>query len=61
MVIDDVKIGQLVVCPMDGNDVGIVQSIDDHDGIVYVLFPVSGIPGRTDVIDVDPGDLEPAL
>ncbi len=39
---------------MNGTDVGTVQSIDEHDEIVYVLFPVPGPPGRTDVIDVDP-------
>ncbi len=41
--------------------VGTLQSIDEHDGIVYVLFPVPGLLGRTDVIDMDPGDLELAL
>ncbi len=59
-MIGDISVGQRVVCPMDGSDVGIVQSIDRQDFIVYVLWPVYGVPGRTDVMDVDPGDLEPA-
>jgi len=60
VLIEDLKVGQRVVCLMDGADVGVVQSIDYCDRIVYVLWPVYGVPGRTDVMDADPGDLEPA-
>lgn len=56
----DVRVGQRVTCPMDGPDVGTVERHDEHNGIVYVRFPIPGHPGKTDLMDIDPADLVPA-
>jgi len=39
-------------------DVGTVDHIDFDDRMVWVSMPIPGHDGQTDLIDVDPEDLE---
>lgn len=56
MTIDDVYVDQRVRLP-DDPDPGVVERIDRDEYIVWVRYPLPN--GQTDLIDIDPGDLEP--